>query len=119
MDGSVPTPSSVYEACARLRPSYLMLWPPTAAAMMSQPPPKEYDLSSVVGVVPIGSSVMKLSISCNCRLRKAKLLFFLSSARSIFKVPAGFEAKMSEYFPNGRGSQGYGLSEVGFSCRVD
>ena len=61
MDGSVPNLSSVYEACARLQPSYLMLWPPTAAAMMTQPPPKEYDLSSVVGVVPIGSSVMKLS----------------------------------------------------------
>ncbi len=60
MDGSVPTPSSVYEAAARLRPSYIMLWPPTAAAMMSQPPPKEYDLSSVVGVVPIGSQVRRI-----------------------------------------------------------
>ncbi len=113
MDGSVPTPSSVYEAAARLRPSYLMLWPPTAAAMMTQPPPKEYDLSSVVGVVPIGSSVMKLSISF-----ESKTLIF-RPPHSTFKVPAGFEAKMSEYFPNGRGSQGYGLSEVGFSCRVD
>ncbi len=32
-----------------------------------------------------------------------------------FQVPAGFEAKMSEFFPNGTGLQGYGMSEVYYS----
>ncbi len=100
MDGSVPNLSSVYEACARLQPSYLMLWPPTAAAMMTQPPPKEYDLSSVVGVVPIGSSVTKLFISF-----KSKTLIFLSSAL-YFQGPRRLRGQDVRVLPERQGLAG-------------
>ncbi len=101
MDGSVPTPSSVYEAAARLRPSYLMLWPPTAAAMMSQPPPKEYDLSSVVGVVPIGSSVRKLFISF-----ESKTLIFFVLRPLYFQGPRRLRGQDVRVLPERQGLAG-------------